>query len=293
MKTLTRPALRYMGGKWRLAPWIIHHFPPHRVYLEPFGGAASVLLQKQRSYAEIYNDLDGSIVNVFRVLQNAVHGAELVRRLEVTPFARAEFELSYELSNDPIENARRTIVRSFMGHGATAIALRRKTGFRADSNRSGSTSAHDWARLPPALALITERFGGVVIENRPAMSLIDRFDSADTLHYLDPPYMHHSRSRKRVKGELEHAYAHEMSDGEHEEMLARIVGLEGMVVLSGYRSDLYDRKLSGWYRVEKAVLADGARRRVEVLWLNDAAASRMTAPLFPDSSIYEVSQIQN
>jgi len=110
----TRPVLRYHGGKWRLASWIISHFPPHRVYVEPFGGAASVLLRKPRSYAEVYNDMDGEIVNVFRVLRDPARARELERVLRLTPFAREEFELSYIRDEDPIEQARRTIVRAFI-----------------------------------------------------------------------------------------------------------------------------------------------------------------------------------
>lgn len=91
--TPTRPVLRYMGGKWRLAPWILRHLPPHRTYVEPFGGAASVLLRKPRAYAEIYNDLDGEIVSLFRVLRDPEAAAELVRRIALTPFAREEFDV--------------------------------------------------------------------------------------------------------------------------------------------------------------------------------------------------------
>ena len=93
--TPTRPVLRYMGGKWRLAPWILRHLPPHRTYVEPFGGAASVLLRKPRAYAEIYNDLDGEIVSLFRVLRDPEAAAELVRRIALTPFAREEFDGNY------------------------------------------------------------------------------------------------------------------------------------------------------------------------------------------------------
>src|SRR4051812_49100283 len=110
---ISRPVLRYFGGKWKLAPWIISQFPPHRIYVEPFGGGASVLLRKDRSYGEIYNDLDTEVVNVFRVLQR--HPRRLKRMLEVTPFARDEWELAYVRVKDPVERARRAIIRSFMG----------------------------------------------------------------------------------------------------------------------------------------------------------------------------------
>src|SRR5574337_272680 len=93
MRGPKRPLLRYHGGKWKLAPWILRHLPPHRVYVEPFGGGASVLLQKPRSYAEVYNDLDGEVVNLFIMARE--RGEELAQAIELTPFAREEFELSY------------------------------------------------------------------------------------------------------------------------------------------------------------------------------------------------------
>jgi DNA adenine methylase len=274
----TRPALRYMGGKWRLAPWILSHFPAHRIYVEPYGGAASVLIRKERAYAEVYNDLNGEVVDLFRILRDPDQAERLARLVEFTPYARGEFERTYEVSADPLENARRLVARSFMGHGSTAISLRRRTGFRADSRRSGKHPACDWASLAPALRAIAERFKGVVIEQRPALSIMERFDGDRTLHYVDPPYPHDTRSRKRIRGQLEHAYAHEMTDDEHVE-LARFLGrLDGFVVLSGYANALYDRELAGWRRVEKATYADGARPRVESLWLNARLVSHLDDP---------------
>src|SRR4051812_1578874 len=115
----TRPVLRYHGGKWRIAPWIIEHFPPHLMYVEPFAGAASVLLRKPRVDFEVYNDLDTDVVNVFRVLRDPAAASQLAEQLSLTPWSRREFEVSYEISDDPVERARRTLIRSFMGHGTT------------------------------------------------------------------------------------------------------------------------------------------------------------------------------
>lgn len=259
----TRPALRWHGGKWLLAPWIIQHLPPHRVYVEPFGGAASVLIRKPRSYAEVYNDLDGEVVNLFRVVRDPATSAKLIAAVSLTPFARDEQVAAYEASHDPVERARRLIVRSFMGFGSNGT--HRATGFRANSNRSGTTPSRDWANYPEGLRAVVERFGGVVIENRDAREVMAAHDCTEALHYVDPPYLAETRDRGSD-------YAHEMSDAEHAELLDFLRGLKGKVVLSGYPNALYDKALTGWHRIERAALADGARARTEVLWLNADAA---------------------
>lgn len=271
MSAPTRPALRYLGGKWRIAPRLIQHFPPHRVYIEPFGGAASVLLRKPRSYAEIYNDLDGEVVNLFRVLRDPIRAVELARLITLTPFARAEFEGAYALSDDCVERARRLVVRSYMGHGNVAYRQDRTTGFRADSNRSGTTPAHDWANLPPALTGLSERLYGVVIEERPALDVINRFDAPDALIYADPPYVHATRSEKRTRLAPSTGYVHEMDDAQHAELLDKLRQACGMVLISGYATPLYDDMLTGWRRIELATHADGGRPRTEILWINPAA----------------------
>lgn len=254
----TRPVLRWHGGKWILAPWIISHFPAHRVYVEPFGGAASVLMRKPRSYAEIYNDLDDEVVNLFRVLRSD-KAADLINALRITPFSDAEFKSAYDATDDELERARRCVVRSFMGFGSNGV--HRKTGFRSNSNRSGTTPARDWVNYPDALAAVVDRLSGVVVLNRDACDVMTAHDGPDTLHYVDPPYMAETRD---AGGD----YAHELSDADHIDLLKFLRGLEGKVVLSGYPSETYDDLMAGWHRIEREALADGARSRIEVLWLN-------------------------
>lgn len=270
-----RPLLRYHGGKWRLAPWIIAHFPPHRIYLEPFGGAASVLLRKPRSYVETYNDLDDDVVNLFAVLRSA-RAEELIDALALTPFSRAEFKLCYARTDDPIERARRLVARSFMGYGAGGT-FARTTGFRANANASGAhNTALEWARYPAALAAVIERLRGVVIESAPALDVMRRLDTARTLHYVDPPYMPETRSaRSRRGGIIYHAYRHELSRDDHADLLATLCELRGMIVLSGYSTALYDQRLVGWRRVETDARIEGAQRRTEVLWLNPACCDAL------------------
>jgi DNA adenine methylase len=272
-----RPLLRWHGGKWMLAPWIISHFPPHRVYVEPFGGAASVLLRKLRSYAEVYNDLDDDVVNLFRVLRN--DGKRLIELLRLTPFARTEFKASYDAPTDPLERARSLVIRSFMGFGSNGHNILRKTGFRQNSNRSGTTPAQDWKNYPDALVVIKERLTGVVIDNRDACEVMSAHDEPRTLHYVDPPYMPETRALKNPY-DLTYAggmYRHEMNKEDHARVLAHLMTLEGMVVLSGYPHELYDSTLEGWRRVETPAHADGARDRTEVLWLNPACAAAVDA----------------
>ena len=269
-----RPILRWHGGKWILAPWIISHFPAHRVYVEPFGGAASVLLRKERSYAEVYNDLDGEVVNLFRVVRD--RGSELREALAATPFARTEFCESYEPAADQLEQARRTVIRSFMGFGSNAH--NQATGFRANSNRSGTTPAQDWQNYPDCLIAVIDRLRGVVIENRDASLVMKAHDGPQTLHYVDPPYV----ASTRDKGD---DYRFEMDDAAHEELASCLNELDGFVVVSGYGSALYDALFEGWERVERQSYADGARKRTEVLWLNQRATDALGAgPLFAESA---------
>lgn len=271
----TRPVLRWHGGKWKLAPWIIGHFPPHRIYVEPFGGAASVLLRKPRAYAEVYNDLDDWAVNLFRVLRDEATAAELRRQLHLTPFSRTEFECGRELgeaSGDPVELARRLVVRSFMGFGSNAHNGR-STGFRANSNRSGTTPAQDWANYPDALPALIERLRGVVIENRDALAVMLAHDGPETLHYVDPPYMAETRSPANKYDLKYRMYRHELDDEAHAKLLDALQELSGMVVLSGYSAPLYERALSDWRRVETLAHADGARERTEILWINPQACA--------------------
>ena len=275
MNAISAPAMRYHGGKFRLAPWIISHFPAHKTYVEPFGGAAGVLLQKPRAESEIYNDLDDDIVNVFRVLQDQEKSAELQRKLIVTPYSRAEFELSYVHADEPVERARRTLMRAHQGFGS-AGATKHKTGFRIDSARKYGTSAHIWAHYPNHIASFLDRLQCVLIENKPAIEVIENHDRPETLFFVDPPYVHSTR-KMRAGG----YYAHEMEDQEHEQLLDQLNQMAGMVVLSGYESDLYNDVLNHWSKDTTSARISAGRgtvTRKEVVWLNPACNDRQTQP---------------
>lgn len=242
-----------------MAEKIIGLFPGHDCYVEPFGGGAAVLLAKPRSRLEVYNDLDGDMVTLFRVLRDQPD--ELAAAIALTPFARAEHELSYSEPSTDLERARRVLIRSHFGHGSSGI--HRSTGFRAAGMRAGTLPVHGWATLPDTVRITAERMRGVVIEQRPAIDVMRANDGPTTLHYVDPPYLPETRDRGRD-------YRHELTVDEHVQLLADLRDLEGDVILSGYASDLYDDTLADWRRVEVKARADRAAERTEVLWMNFA-----------------------
>lgn len=281
MTAPSRPVLRWHGGKWRLAPWILRFMPKHRVYVEPFGGAASVLLRKPRSYGEVYNDLDDEAVCLFKVLRDPAQADALERAIRLTPFARTEFREAYEQTDDPVERSRRLVIRAFMGFGSNAHSSQQKghrsTGFRANANRNGTTPAQDWANWPDALANTVARLKGVTIENRDAREVMAQHDGPETCHYVDPPYLPETRARGNRYDLAWRMYRHELSRDDHAELLDFLDELDGMVMLSGYADPLYDERLADWRRETTKAYADGAREREEVLYLNPACAAALDA----------------
>jgi DNA adenine methylase len=218
MTEVTRPALRYHGGKFRLAPWILEFFPPHKVYCEPYGGAASVMLLKPRVGAECYNDLDSRVVNLFRVLRDPDKALELQRRVALTPFARDEFEWSYEPIVDELDDAHKLVVRSFMGHGSDSATRGCRTGFRTKITDGRVLPAVEWSSWSDAIPALTRRMRGVLIENREATWVIERMDGPGTLHFVDPPYVHSTRSALTGRSAKTHGYRHEMDDQAHRQL---------------------------------------------------------------------------
>lgn len=260
--------LRWYGGKARLAKQIIPLFPQHKTYVEPFGGAASVLLQKTPSPIEVYNDLNERLTRLFRVVRD--HPDELQRRLMLTPYSEIEFQrcqVGVEHIEDEIELAR----RDFVGWRMSFSGVGTKCGFSWTLGRarrgiadvvSGYLSA-----IEETLPRVADRFRVVQIMNRPAVEIVKRFDADDVLVYCDPPYTHGSRSAGSVS-----AYDHEMSDDDHAQLLATLKACRGAVVLSGYANDLYDDELSSWCRLAVEVSSSATKqtrpKRTEVLWLN-------------------------
>lgn len=261
-----RSALRYYGGKWNLAPWIISHFPAHKNYVEPCGGAASVLLQKPRSPLETYNDLDGNVVNFFRVLRDQPE--ELIRKMQLSPWARTEFDLAWHHTShdDPIEWARRFAMFSWM---ALFPALAHDSpGCRMRKTGSFSGCSDVITKIDEVLYPVAKRLSGVQIESADYKKVIREYDSEESLIFLDPPYVADQRDIGDLDGRT--CYMFEWTDADHADCFDLLTVCKGYVVVSGYASSLYAKlyEAHGWHRVDKEAQTNSGGKRIESLWLS-------------------------
>ncbi len=273
---MSKPILKYPGAKWRQSAWIISFFPEHATYLEPYAGSAAIFFNKAPADHEILNDRFGSIVNLFRVLRE--HGDELIRLIDLTPWAREEYlecERQFSGTGDPIEDARRFLVRCWQAHG-TRYNKPQHTWRNLGRENNGQTTA-GWRQLPERLYAIVDRLKMAEIDNRPALEVITRYNAPDCLIYADPPYVRETRNGAY--------YEDEMTDQEHIDLLQVLDKHQGSVILSGYAHPLYDERLQHWYRVTSPVIAEHGRRRTEVLWLNEKAAGSRQLSLFTESEV--------
>jgi len=260
---ITRPAARYFGGKWRLGAWIVSFFPPHESYLEPCGGVASVLLQKPRCKAETFNDLSGDVCNFFRVLRD--REKELIRAIGLTPWAREEYQLHHEPTDDPVERARRFWVGCSMSIGGLPFTT---SGWRTVTQTMPGQIMAMTDLTADYLYPIARRLKGVQIENLDALEVIQRYDREGGLIYYDPPYTKDTRSSGYV-------YTIEKDDPErtkkehiHIEAAELLHTCKSMVVVSGYNCPLYEEIYGDWKRVDKKSQANAGQSRVESLWLS-------------------------
>lgn len=252
-KIKKRPLLNYFGGKWMLAPWIIESMPEHKIYIEPFGGSLSVLLRKPRAKREIVNDIDSELVNLYLAARD--HGENLKRLLELTPHSRDEYKKSMIKTDEPIEQARRTIVRCYFGIGDSF--LHKHNAFR-NSKTSNTCVAKSWKSYHEAFLGIKERLSGVTIENLSYEKLFEKYDSKDALWYLDPPYAPTTRSKK-------HSYREDWTNFHYVKFIGEIQKLKGSVILSGYDFDLMS-ELSHW-EIKKKQSKTQSGFKEETLWI--------------------------
>jgi DNA adenine methylase len=267
-----RALLRWFGGKHRLAPWIVDRLPGHQVYVEPYCGAASVLLRKPPAHIEVLGDIELEIEDVIHAVRDPQIVVRLIELMRTTPFspdtlARA---LKVPLSKDTAELALRALVLSSMARSPerrshTPATFRYGGGVGAITGRQRDPAA-DWQSYPDAIMRFHKRLRDVRFRRGDAIETMTAYDSLGTLHYIDPPYVSDTRSTPR------RGYRHEMTLEDHERLLECATGLAGMAVISGYPSDLYDERLARWHRVEHRGARDSAANaRTEVFWINPAA----------------------
>jgi DNA adenine methylase len=282
-RSTARSPFPWFGGKQKLADDIIALFPAHAVYVEVFGGGASVLLSKRPANLDVYNDLDEGVVNFFRCLRDEPE--RLVPLLELTPYSRSEWQVARDTwfkIEDSVERARRWYVVASQSFGAMVAKDRHPNGERAHGrgwggerlgrmhlNRAAST-----ANRIDNLWRFVERMRLVQIESLDWRACIERYDHEDCLFYLDPPYVAGTR---RAGG-----YEYELTDDDHAELVERVLGLDGVAIVSGYEHPIYEPLVAGGFaRHEFDVIstagqrsADTARdRRIEVVWASPRAAA--------------------
>ena len=259
----TRPALRYFGSKWRLAPWIISHFPPHTCYVEPFCGSASVFFRKPPAEFEVVNDVYGDVINFFRVLRD--RGDELIQAILATPYSREEFDESWFPAEDPLERARRYYIQVWQGWSGFGSAWHYQK-----SHHGGKSVINDWNAVEHLPAIIW-RLKHAQIENADALEVLDRYDQPHTLFYIDPPYLSSTRSLRWKHG----GYLHEITEDYHHQLLDKLQEIQGMAIISGYPSEFYKIKLSHWQQVQtKARTTNTSNLATEVLWLSPSTTQK-------------------
>ena len=250
-----KPILKYPGAKWRLSNWIIDNMPVHKVYLEPFFGSGAVLFNKAPSGIETVNDLDGNVVNLFRVIRN--RPKELRELIELTPWARDEYYDSYSKTGDELEDARRFLVRCWQ---AFATRTGYRSGWRHSAQGQCPNMPEQWAKVPSRISEVADRLKHVQIENMDAIKLITKYNSENVLIYADPPYMPDTRGNG--------IYACEMTEEQHNQLISALVSHKGSVIISGYDNALYNNRLCGWRKIYKSTSAERGQTKQEVLWLN-------------------------
>ena len=272
-------AFGWYGGKYSHLDWLLPCLPSAHHYCEPFAGSAAVLLNREPSPVETYNDIDGEVVNFFKVLRD--NKDELIEKIGLTPFSREEFALACELNPDisDIERARRFFVRARQVR--TGLAQTASVGRWAnckETSRAGMSGVVSrWLGGVNQLDQIANRLLRVQIENRPAIETIRLYDSESTLFYCDPPYVHSTRGDSR-------AYKYEMSDDDHIELAKVLNNVEGKVAISNYDCQLMDDlypapKWKKIYAPQKTIHSTKDVRQ-EILWINYSLSSNMEYKLF-------------
>jgi DNA adenine methylase len=272
MNTLS--LLRWAGGKGKQLNDLLPLIPRGKIYVEPFGGGCSVLLNKERTEVEVYNDLDSALVNLFQVVRDNQSYEEFKRLVDYTPYSRADFEacLSFDGIADPIRRA--VAFYTVVNQSISGKRLARKGDWARGRN---DNLAERWFDRQEKLDVIHERIRHVQIECRDALDILQEWDTEDTVFYCDPPYILDTRSQRKY-------YAVEPGDDYHNHLVEVLINVKGMVVLSGYDHPIYQTLSNdhGWWtdlygaRAIMEVVQDGGtkRKRTEIVYRNRQASTQ-------------------
>jgi DNA adenine methylase len=293
----TAAPFAWYGGKQRMAPAIVNLLPPHRTYVEAFGGAAAVLCAKRPAVLEVYNDVDAGLVTFFRVLRDRPE--ELERALRLTPYARDEFAQcvqTWEAIEDDLERARRWYVRcrqAFAGSAATV-----GWGYEISGVQRAGTRASSFATSVEQLERFAERFRRVQIDQLGWEAVLERYDGPQTCWYLDPPYHPATRGERGLRRNA--AYVHELDAAGHDDLVAAAIALKGSVVISGYDHESYRPLVdAGFERFTFAHNASASRVfsgrgvRTEVVWRRLEAGVHHISRLWSDDEASLASDVDD
>ena len=274
-----RSPIQWFGGKGNMVKKLLKHVPPHREYVEVFGGGASLLFVKTPAKVETYNDINGDLVNFFRVIQREDTFEKFYRLAALTPYSRQVYYEAIEslkTETDPVERAYLFWVvarMSFSGDFGQSISMN-----VAASARNMAVTTSRFLSVIENLPQVHARLQRVQIENKDWRDLMDMYNGRDTFFYLDPPYIHSTRSG----GE----YKHEMTDEDHRELIEKIIEFPAKIMLSGYAHEIYEPlEAAGWKRVDYRMVCYAAGRtkssklrgkgaaikhaaRTESIWMN-------------------------
>jgi DNA adenine methylase len=261
------PILKYPGAKWRLAPWLHTYAPRARTVVEPYCGSAAFSLTLPYAPRQlVVNDTAGDIPALFRAIRD--HETELCRAIALTPWSRSEYlevtqrDSTIVRTGDVVEDARRYLILTWQQHGTK---LSRRGGWRNQGANGRASTYELWSQLPDRLSAVATVLRAAEIECLPALTIIGRYSTPDALLYLDPPYLLTTRKNERL-------YQHEMTEADHAALLEAADAHPGPVLLSGYASALYDDRLPHWQRLTLRARVESGQSRIEVLWINPAAA---------------------
>ena len=263
-----RSPIHWFGGKGNMVAKLLSLLPPHKIYVEPFGGGASLLFAKEPSPVEIYNDIDSGLVNFFRVIRDPEKFDKFYRLVCLTPYSKEEFEFcrsTWKECNDEIERAYRWYVVARMSFSGD---FGKGWSFSVTCSRRNMASVcSSWLSVIEMLPQIHQRLMRVQVDHSDFKDIFNTYDTPDTLFYCDPPYIHDTRTGTR--------YKHEMTDKDHEELVNILLSIKGMAILSGYKHSVYEPlEKAGWLRYDFETACYAAARTRGTKILGDGAAKR-------------------